>query len=159
MNEQFKKALYVINKKMKEADIRWAVIGSANMALQGMEIMPRDLDIVATFDDLQKIKKLFSQYNASDILKLPTMTGEPAWEIKTEIEGVVVQFLGEKENGQYVSKLLIGRIMIVPVDNIVVPCLTLQAEARAYAETNRPAKAKLIKDFLKKEHYNAKRRL
>ena len=149
INKDFKKAIKIITERLKKNRIKWAVIGSTNLALQGMRITPRDLDVVVTLSDLKNIPKIFSEYPASRIKKLKSITEEPAWEVKIEIGDVKVQILGEKESGEYVNKLLKSRITYLEVDGIKVPCFTLETEADAYSETNREEKAKLIKKFLK----------
>lgn len=142
-------ALKIVAERMQKTSLCWSVIGSTNMALQGMDVEPQDLDIVLRLDDLKKIPEIFSGIIVSDVRELPTITGEPAWEVKMEIEGVTVQILGEKDSGQYVSKLVAGRTTEVNVNGLTIPCFTLKAEADAYSETNRKKKAEMIKEFLR----------
>ena len=149
LNENFKNAVKIIHKLLNENKIKWALIGSTNMQLQGISVNPRDLDIVVRLKDLERIQEIFSDYNVSAVKELKPLTDEPAWEVKMEIGNVEVQILGEKDTGEYVSKLLSNRITKIKVDNIEIPCFTLDAEAQTYAETNREHKAHLIQEFLK----------
>lgn len=148
MKANFKKAIKIIHKLLNENKIKWALVGSTDMQLQGMDVNPRDLDIVVQLKDLEKMQEIFSEYNASPVKKLEPMTDEPAWEVKIEIEGVEVQILGERNTGEYVSKLLVNRLTKIKLDDIEIPCFTLEAEAQAYTETNREHKARLIHKFL-----------
>ena len=148
ISNNFQEALKILAKKFNQNNIKWALIGSTNMAFQGIDIIPHDLDIVIQFEDLQEITSLFSEYNPSPINELSPLNDKPAWEIKLKIHNVEVQILGEKDDGEYVNKLLGNKIIIKNLDNLKIPCFTLEAEAQTYEETHRPDKAKIIKEFL-----------
>jgi len=152
LNKTFKEALKVLNKKLKKNNIKWALIGTTNLALQGMNINPRDLDIVVTLGDLKKIPFIFEDYSPTDITKLPVTTDEPAWDVTLIILDVKVQIMGERDTGEYVNKLLANKIIQIKVDTFEVPCFTLEAEAQAYTETNRAQRAQTIRNFLKKQN-------
>ena len=66
-----------------------------------------------------------------------TLSGKPTWDIKIEIKNTEIQILTEPNNGIYTNKLLSGNITKIKIDNILIPCLTLEAEAQAYRETAR----------------------
>lgn len=148
LDEKFINAIKVIHKLLSENNIFWALIGSANLQLQGMSVAPHDLDIVVQLNDLYKMHKIFSQYSPSEIKELKPLAGEPAWEVKLVIDRAEVQILGEKDNGIYVSKM--DLLTNIKFDGMEIPCLTLEAEAQAYEETKRDGKAKLIREFLTK---------
>jgi predicted nucleotidyltransferase len=148
INSNFKKAIKIIHKLLSEKKIKWALIGSTNMQLQGMDIQPHDLDIVIQLKDLDKMQKIFSEYNVSAIKEKRSLTNNPFWEVKVEIDGVEVQIFGEKSNRGYVSKLLANRLINIQLNGIKIPCFTLEAEAQTYAEINRGHKAHLIQEFL-----------
>jgi len=120
------------------------LVGSTNMQLQGMNVNPRDLDIVVQLSNLEKISRIFN----APINKLRSSTKEPAWEVKTTIDDVEIQIFGERDLGKYVSKLLANRIIKMKLEDIEVPCFTLEAEAQAYEETKRENKAQMIRNFL-----------
>jgi len=68
--------------------------------------------------------------------------------VKTTIDDVEIQIFGERDLGKYVSKLLANRIIKMKLEDIEVPCFTLEAEAQAYEETKRENKAQMIRNFL-----------
>ncbi len=150
LSKEFQSALKSIREKLTKYEIAWALIGSANCSLQGVGIIPRDLDVIVKLDDLQKMDKIFDDYNVSATAELPSMakTGEPAWEVKLTIDTVPVHILGEKNSGVYVSKLLSKCFTEVKLDEMSIPCLTLYAEADAYDETNRSEKAERVRTFI-----------
>ena len=148
INENFKKAIKIIHELMNENKIKWALVGSTNMKLQGINVNPRDLDIVVQLKDLDKIREIFSEYSASAVKELEPFTDEPSWEVKLKIGVVEAQFFGQRNTGEYVRKLLANRSTKIKIDDIEIPCFTLEAEAQTYAETNREHKAHLIQEFL-----------
>ncbi len=151
ISEKFKQAIMFISEVLSNAKIKWAVIGSTNQALQGMEITPNDLDLIVSFDYLKKIPELFKSFSPSPFQKLETTTGMPAWDVKMTLKKVEVQFLGERKEGLYVKPLLSKKVTHVTVNGLSIPCLALDSEANAYAKTNREKKAKAILDFLAKQ--------
>ena len=142
------KTILEVNRNLKNNKIKYALIGSANMLLQGMDVNPQDLDIIIQAKDLKKIQKIFSNDKLLPIEKLKNFTNNSAWEIKITLSKIDIQILGEKDNGTYVSKLLGNKLIEISLNGIKIPCLTLMAEAQAYAETNRKQKSDLIKNFL-----------
>ena len=97
---------------------------------------------------LEEVKSLFSDYSASPVREMKTLSGKLAWEVEAYINGVKVQFFGGDENDIYSGKMAARMTTKVSIDGIKVPCLTLEAEMKSYIETNREHKAKIIKDFL-----------
>lgn len=154
VNKDIKEAIRIIHERLENKKIKWALVGSTNMQLQGIQVEPRDLDIVIQHKDLYKVSEIFSDYSASTVKELKTLTGEPAWEVKSIINGVEIQFFGGNEANTYVSKLLASEIIMIKLDSIEIPCFTLEAEARTYKETNREHKAHLIQEFLDTHRIN-----
>jgi hypothetical protein len=148
LTPSFKNALRKIAKIINAHNIQWAVIGSANMALQGMNVRPKDLDIIVNKNDLNIIKNIFAEYIKGGIQELTSTANIPVWELELNVDGVEVQILGEEDKGQYASNLVSGNIIDVELDGAKISCLTLRAEADAYTETNRPKKANMIRNYL-----------
>src|SRR3989338_2650607 len=97
LSEKFKKAIKIIYTLLSEHKVKWALIGSTNMQLQGMNVNPHDLDIVVQFTDLEKMRNIFSAYTASDKKELKPLTDELGWEIKIDIGDVEVQILSQRD--------------------------------------------------------------
>lgn len=149
VNQDIKEAIKIIHERLVNNSIKWALVGTTNMRLQGMQVEPHDLDVVIQHKDLKKVSRLFSDYSASSVKEFETLSSKPAFEVKAMIVNVEVQFLGGDETDIYVSKLLSGRTVSVKLDGIEVPCFMLEAESQSYMETNREQKANLIKEFLR----------
>ena len=149
ITKEFKLTIKFIDHKLKENNIIYAIITSTNLALQGIDVKPNDIDIIVNLNDLIKISDIFSDYLISSVKQLQTTTKELAWDVKLKMYDVDVQFIGEQKNGIYLSELIKKNLIFIDVDNIKIPCLTFEAEIRAYKKTNREHKAKMIEDFLK----------
>ena len=125
ITQQFNEAIKIIHTRMSSKDLHYAFIGSTNCALQGMEVSPRDLDLVVRLDDLRQIPQLFKDYSPSTIEELlpepkdtawtTKLANHPAFNVCASIAGVEMQILGEKDDGDYVSKLIANRIVYVPL--------------------------------------------
>ena len=161
LSDEFTQAIKIISKELNPRYLDYALIGSSNLALQGMDISPHDLDFVMKLVDLKKIPEIFKKYSPSDVEELnhdskdPAWTSKiekhPAWNVHFNIGNVPVQILGELDDGDYVSKLLPKRLIYIGLDKIKVPCFSLETEAQSYIDTFRPQKAEKIITFLKSQ--------
>ena len=149
LNPSFLEAIKIISSIMDKEKIKWAIIGSTNMALHGMNITPQDLDIIINIKDMKKTESIFKNYLTSKITDISSKVKRPAWEILLNIDGIEAQILGENEEGEYAPELKAQNIDKIQLDNLKIPCLTLEAEAEVYSKTNRQQKADLINSFLK----------
>jgi len=149
INENFKQTIKIVQELLNKNNIKWAIIGSTNIQLQGMDVNPNDLDIVIKLKDLAKMPSIFSDYNVSSINELKPFANESTWEVKIVINNIEVQILGETDTGQYNRKFTENQLINIRLDGLEIPCFTLEAEAKVYSKTNRQHKANLIKEFLK----------
>jgi|GEM_PF-1364244 len=158
LSDDFKQTIKELSNELDAEGLEYALIGSSNLALQGMDLSPHDLDLVMKLDDLRKVPKILSHYLPSKVEELRPDSKDPAWTAKLErhpawdvhfIMGKIpVQILGEPNDGDYVSKLLANCLVYIELDGAKVPCFSLEAEAEVYQETFRPNKADKIKMFL-----------
>jgi len=92
LTKDFQQAIKLIYQILNDNHIEWALVGSANTNLQGMETEPRDLDIVIQYTDLERISNLFSDYSASTVKEFETLSDKPAWEVSATIRGIEVNY-------------------------------------------------------------------
>jgi len=156
--EKFKNALVIVSGRLNQSGIKYALVGSLNQVLQGMNLSPKDLDLVARIEDLAGINSLFHDYSPSQIKEMKPDSTDPKWTAKLErhpasgfhfnVGDAPIHILGERDDGDYVSKLLEGRLSYLEIENVKVPCFTLEAEADAYKDTFRPDKSARIREFM-----------
>jgi hypothetical protein len=56
--DQFKETILMISEKIP-FNVRWAVDGSTSLALQGMDIIPNDIDILTDHNGAYRIQEVF----------------------------------------------------------------------------------------------------
>jgi len=114
LSQSFKNVIKFIFEKVKKKDIKCALIGSANMALQGIDITPNDLDIITSPADLKIFEQEFKEYIIKPISKkLPFKKGfSEFYEIKLKIKGIKVHILGEHDDDIYFSKVKDNHIFL-----------------------------------------------
>ncbi len=151
LSQNFKNVIKFIFGKIKDKNIKWAIICSTNMALQGIDVSPNDLDIITNPADLKVFEQEFKKYIIEPISKKsPFKNGLSGFYImRLKIKGIKIHVAGGYDNDIYFSKVKDNRILFVKLDGVPIPCLLLESEAKTYSEINRKDKAKLIMDFLK----------
>lgn len=146
--KQHRKSIKTIHKILEQNNIKWALVGSTNLYIQGMQIEPNDLDVILQHKDLNKITKLFSNYSASNIKEMNSLTNKKVWEVNATINDIEIQFIGADNTDVYVSKLISNKLIMVFLDDIKIPCFMLEAELQCYKKTNREQKVNYIRKFL-----------
>jgi len=153
LEDKFKETLKFLYSELKDKCLTWVVIGSTNLALQGIEVNPHDIDIITNPENLKTMEKIFRDYVTKPIYKKPPLTknSPESYELKLSINNIEVQIIGEHESDIYYSQIRKGNLVQVELDNIKVPCFALKSEAETYAKIGREYKAKLIRDFFRQE--------
>lgn len=67
INQKLKEAIKLICTRLRGKKINWAVIGTTNLALQGIKIKPKDLDMVVNKHSLKIIEDLFNNFIVQSI--------------------------------------------------------------------------------------------
>jgi predicted nucleotidyltransferase len=154
---KFIDALEIIAQKLEKEHIKWALVGSVSLALQGMDFNPHDLDILLTFKDLSRIPILFSEYNPTGVTKLKPIVNDDTSDVKLNINGVNIQIFAENnDSGIYASRLLAHKLITLEINGLKIPCFTLEASSQTYADTKRQEKAERINEFIKKRTNKSK---
>lgn len=117
--------------------------GKTNLALQGINIVPSQVGIVIHYEDLDKFLDIFSEFKRTEIEELPN--GE-AKEFIMYISDVPVLVCAEYLHGAY--WVMNKNPSKIKVDNLEIPCFSLESERDAYARIGLSEKAKIISDFL-----------
>ncbi|MBS3147505.1 hypothetical protein J4219_01325 [Candidatus Woesearchaeota archaeon] len=139
-------AIELIALKLEAAKLPYALVGSCNLALQGIEVTPNDVDISVHKDHLVYVRDIFKTHNPTEITEYKTTTSKQAWGVKMTINNVPVEFVGENDDGLYyehVKKKQYTRHY--HANETPVNCLNLSLEEYNYRITNRPEKAALVK--------------
>jgi hypothetical protein len=60
-------ALRIIYDKLTQRDIRWVLVGSTSLALQGVNVTPRDIDFLTDKDGAYKINELLKDHKVRPV--------------------------------------------------------------------------------------------
>jgi len=107
--------------------IDFALLGTANLKLQGMDFNPNDLDFLVDDTGINKISKLFKS-------KITKNSGY--LEICFIIDKIEVHFVSNILNNMRPANF-IEHIIIVEKYNLKIPCMSLQSELEAYEKMGR----------------------
>lgn len=152
MKESFKIALREVQNRLKGADIKWAVFGSTNLALRGIEIEPNDIDILTDEKGAYEIEKLFSKYSTRKVVycsngKVTSHFGALG------IAGVKAEVVGDYTLNKDMQLILdVKDRIMVNFENMEIPCVSLEEELVAYGKNNESEKKKLIENYLNKQN-------
>jgi len=145
--EKTKKAiLKIANLLSSEQSLKWAIVGSCNLLLQGIDITPNDIDIITTEDGIEKIYNNLKKFALGKIefshqLKFPSQKAD------FNIDGIDIEVIGEEKNkGAYVNDRL--KIEYIVLKNSKIPVASLKSEKNAYNKLGREERVKLIDQII-----------
>ena len=147
--ENKKKALKIISEKLKGKKINWCLIGSTNLALQGVNVNPHDIDILTDKKGAYQIGKYLKEYEIEpthwrESKNLASHYG------KFEINNTEIEVIGElQKKGIYTHPHKKMKKVLIKIDDFKIPCADLNFEYSAYLNLGRKEKAKLIKQKMK----------
>jgi hypothetical protein len=142
-----KETLIFVAKKLNETKTRWFLIAGFNLELQGMSVAPGDIDIVVSFSDKEKVKKLFE---TEKLIRSTVLRNKEVEDAVYLIKGSEVQFCFEYPHGFYSQFLRDNKFLKVKLGAVEIFCNLLENEIKAYEYLGRKEKAEKIRKFLKK---------
>jgi hypothetical protein len=147
MNEKILQSLCEVAGLLNGNKINWMLIGSANLALWGMNFEPNDIDIVVDLQDEERVLDLMKEHK---LLKTEKLLKRKTKERMFLVGEKVVEFVFENSQGFYLKYLLAGEYVKKNINDKNICCMKLENEVLAYENLDRKEKAGMIKDFLKK---------
>ena len=133
-------ALRIIVKHLKSKDIRWTVMGSVSLALQGVDVNPNDVDILTDEHGAFTIGALLEEYEVKPISFSRTDLFESFYGLYY-IEGTKVEVMGNlrvKLEGIWVS--LSNRLkspIHVQMGSLNIPVSLLHDQLQFYEKLGR----------------------
>lgn len=146
LNTKQKEALEKIAQRLNKNNTEWILIASANLALQGMDFNPADLDIVVPVEQKEMVLGLFSECQISAAKEHSNKEGVG---VKINFEDVDVEFCFDYEHSYFLKLWRDHGKILIDLNGTKVPGLKLSDEAMAYEYLGRSIKAQTIRDFLK----------
>jgi len=144
MNEQLEKFLKVLKILLKKlGGIDFALLGTFNLSLQGIKIIPGDLDLLTDDEGIEKISQIFK----STVVKEKEVGYK---ETQFQIKGIEVHVVSNKKNPlrpQNFKKHLVW----IEKEGLKIPCMSLESELSFYRQARREkdrGKVRLIQERL-----------
>lgn len=149
LSEKHSKALKILLDHIPPNDFKWALTGSANLRLQGVNIEVQDIDIHCDLEDIHRIEKALKEF---------LITPVHIWETgsirsldgKCEIEGIEIELISATEvkdefgNWQKIQGPVQNNYL--GWEGFQVPVIALKDEAHYYKERGREEKVLLIEE-------------
>ena len=138
--------------RVSNAEVSWAVTGSLGLALQGLPLEPRDIDIQTDEAGAYKIERLFPESVTKKV------RFSPAERVRSHlgallIDGIKVEIMGDIEkrlsDGMWEPPPdLAHHRRFVEVEEMQVPVLSLEYEQRAYLKLGRTEQAEMLRRWV-----------
>jgi hypothetical protein len=148
-------ALKIITSKLATTDIRWAVYASGALALQGVDIIPDDLDIITDAKGASVMHGLLGEYEAKSFKKTPSDKFKSDPFILFLIKGVRVEVAGDfciKTGDRWIlMSYLLDTATTICLGDMKIPTPTLHEMVMVYQMMGREkdlAKIKKIENIL-----------
>jgi hypothetical protein len=139
-NSEIIRALRIIVKQLQGEDIRWTVMGSVSLALQEVDVIPNDIDILTDEQGASKIGTLLKEYEVKPISFSRTDLFESFYGLYY-IEGIKVEVMGDlrvRLDGIWMS--LSNRLktpLLIQFDSMSIPVSYLGDQLLFYEKLNR----------------------
>ncbi|MGQ4833783.1 MAG: nucleotidyltransferase domain-containing protein [Candidatus Asgardarchaeia archaeon] len=133
-------ALKIIVDDFKKHKIKWVIAGSLSLALQGVDIVPKDIDIITTKEDALRLNKIWKEYTIKSVSFGQTEFFRSYFGI-FQINDVKIEVMGnleEKRKDKWVS--LMNRLNFpkyVIIENMQLPVSPLEDQLKSYEMSGR----------------------
>lgn len=142
---------------LQGTDVAWALTGSTSFALQGVDVLPNDIDIQADEKAAYAIEGLLARIPDSRIVRPVRYSESPSIRShfgEMQVEGHKVEIMGALQKrlatGDWEQPVDVARLRVfVEWGPFLVPVLPLEYERRAYLLLGRKDRAELLAAFLK----------
>ncbi len=152
MNKEIIEALKKVYDKLIETNILWVLSGSVSLAIQGVDVEPRnDIDILTDESGSEKIYLLLKDF----CTKKPEYSSTDkycSYFSIYEVDGINVEVMGDFQyklkNGEWSVKNHLHEIKEFEYEKMKIPVLEISQELQEYKNLNRQDKVEKIERFL-----------
>ncbi|MFW9925079.1 MAG: nucleotidyltransferase domain-containing protein [Candidatus Thorarchaeota archaeon] len=155
-NESNYEILLHFKNKIEKRNIDWVLVGSTNLAIQGLPIKAKDIDIVTTRDAGKQIFQLFNK-SIKKNFEFSESENFRSWFGILEIDKITLEIMAELEyknnKDDWIKSNSLENKKFLQFRNKEIPILPLENEREFYIDINRENdkdKIKLIDEFMNK---------
>jgi len=154
IDRQFVNALRIITSELENEEINWVLGGSVNLALQGVDVSPRDIDIVTDKQGAFKIGELLKDY---EIKKVGLTRSEKfsSYLGKFRIKGLEVEVIGslrtKTSKGKWAKSFKPKHKVTLKLKEMKIPASPLEVELKAYEILGRTETLQKIREALERK--------
>ncbi len=152
MDEKFLLILKIVSEKLK--DIPWVLGGSSSLYLQGIDVKPRDIDIITTKENAFKINEILKEFEInpvefSETEKIRSYRGT------FKIQDKEIDILGdfsEKINNNWINlaEKRLKTYTLVTMGDLKIPVTPLEQHLESYTFLNREKDLEKIEKIKKR---------
>ena len=146
----------MIDARLKETTINWALTGSLALALQHVPVTPHDIDIQTDREGAYAIEQLLSEFVVRPVAFRPSEKIRSHFGILS-IGGMTVEIMGDMQKrpagGEWEEPVdLDSHKQLLHVAGMSIPVLLLDYEYQAYLIVGRLEKAQAIQLAIRKRN-------
>jgi len=130
INKKLLATLKIIDKKLRRKKVKWVLIGSVSLALQGMKIKAKDIDILTNKKGAFKINELLKEYEVKPVKISRSKIFGTEYFGKFKIKDVKVEVMGKLKKKFPSQK-------IIKIGKMNLPVSSLKEELKAYKNLKR----------------------
>lgn len=157
IKKELVRALEIISERLRGQNIKWVLLGSMSLVLQGVKVTPHDIDILTDKTGAYEINKVFADFKVNPV-KYSSTDFQRSHFGEFHINGIKVEVMGdyeEKNKGQWqgFNSRLISPV-VIKFEGMALPVSELREQFKSYEQSGREkdaAKIKAIRDTLEKQ--------
>lgn len=146
-NFKFKETLKFVVDKLNDSGVEWFLIGGFNQQVQGLNREAKDIDIGIRIDDLEKVKKLFGEF---EIFGEGETFDKKGKKFKFKLNNSEIDINAfEKDSAHFLKLKGDNKIKKINFLELELNCYPIELEADIYEEFGRKERAEQIREVLK----------
>jgi predicted nucleotidyltransferase len=139
MEQRIIEVLKIVSQKLRGQKIRWVLVGSTSLALQGVRLKPEDIDILTDKEGAFEINKLLKEYETEPV-RFKESDRFQSYLGRFKIKEVNVEVMGNlkiKIGNEWIpSERLVSR-RTINIEGMGLPVFPLKKELELYEKLGR----------------------
>jgi len=146
----FFQVLMKVEEKIHDLKFSWGLIGSMNHYIQGIDIIPKDIDLITTREGVFAISECLKEFEIqkSEFLSQHSIRSYygvfKVQEIRIEVMGEIEYLLADGH--WHTHENWSENIICVTLGDITIPCIALHYELAIYSKLGYTQRAALIRE-------------